>query len=70
MKVGSQEALRRTNVIIDDVVVLPWVPLMAIVSNCAVMAANIEARDTTGIPNSPARAVSGFPAPIAVDATT
>ena len=55
---------------IDEVVVLPWVPAMAIVWAPTPSAASIFARGHTAIPSARARASSGLVSGMADEVTT
>ncbi len=55
MKLGRKPASTSTRASIDDVVVLPWVPAIAIVLRSATIASSIAARESTGIPRRRAR---------------
>jgi hypothetical protein len=56
--------------IIDEVVVLPWVPATAMPRRMAMMRASISARRSTGSPAARAAASSGFRSGMAEEITT
>ena len=56
--------------IMDEVVVLPWVPATATVQAPSESADSMRARGHTGMPSSRARTSSGFVSGMAVEITT
>ena len=69
-QVGSRPASPSTAATSEVVVVLPWVPAMAMPCLKRISSASIIARGTTGTWDSRARATSGLSAATADDTTT
>ena len=68
--VGSKPPATISSAIIVVVVVLPWVPAMAMFDLSRISSASISARRTTGRPWARASSSSGLPGLIAVEITT
>ena len=68
--VGSMPPATSTSATIVVVVVLPWVPAMAMLDFSRISSASISARRTTGRPMRRASSSSGLPGLIALEMTT